>query len=134
MKKIYFLSVFALTSLLAKTQPVTTSPNDLNPNAAVITFESETIDYGAIALNSDGMREFRFKNTGKEPLLISSATPSCSCTVPDFSKDPIKPGEKGVIKVRYNGVSHAGSFEKTVTVVSNSKGGNVILRIKGTVK
>lgn len=112
--------------------PTTTQMND-NPNAPEITFESETIDYGTIEYGSNGEREFKFKNTGKEPLIIQTATGSCGCTVPTPPKEPIKPGETAVIKVKYD-TKRVGNFEKTVTVVSNAKNGNKILKIKGQVK
>jgi hypothetical protein len=96
-------------------------------------FESEVIDYGTIEYNSNGDREFKFKNTGKEPLIIQSATGSCGCTVPTPPKDPVKPGETAVIKVHYD-TKRVGNFEKTVTVVSNGKTPSKTLKIKGVVK
>ena len=91
------------------------------------------LDYGTIKYDSDGSREFKFKNTGKEPLIIYSATGSCGCTVPTAPKDPIKPGETGVIKVHYD-TKRVGSFEKTVTVSSNGKTPSKTLKIRGTVE
>jgi hypothetical protein len=134
MKKIIlstFLLLFAGTGLLAQT-PVTSTMND-NPNAPEISFENEVLDYGTIEYNSNGEREFKFKNTGKEPLVIQSATGSCGCTVPTPPKDPIKPGETASIKVKYD-TKRVGNFEKTITVISNAKNGTVMLRIKGQVK
>lgn len=104
-----------------------------NPNAPEITFEQEVIDYGTIEYGSSGDREFKFKNTGKEPLIIQSATGSCGCTVPTAPKEPIKPGDTGVIKVNYD-TKRVGNFDKTVTIVSNSKTPTKVLRIKGVVK
>lgn len=104
-----------------------------NPNAPEITFETEVIDYGTIEHNADGNREFKFKNTGKEPLIISGAQGSCGCTVPTFPKEPIKPGESNVIKVKY-ATDRVGAFEKTVTITSNAKTQSKMIRIKGVVK
>ncbi len=103
-----------------------------NPNAPEIVFEKENIDYGTVEYDADGNREFKFKNTGKEPLIIYSATGSCGCTVPIAPKEPIKPGETGVIKVHYD-TKRGGSFEKTVTVSSNAKTATKVLKIHGTV-
>ena len=111
----------------------TTTPDPVNPNAAEIVFESELIDYGTIEHNADGNREFKFKNKGKEPLIISNSTGSCGCTVPTWPKEPIKPGESGVIKVHY-ATDRIGNFDKTVTVTSNAKTPSVVLKIKGVVK
>jgi len=97
-------------------------------------FESETIDYGTIAANSDGKREFVFTNNGNKPLIITNAQGSCGCTVPTYSKEPILPGAKGVIGVNYD-TSRAGQpFDKTVTITSNAEGfPTKALKIKGTV-
>src|SRR5688572_18813503 len=58
-----------------------------------MTFEATTIDYGTIDQGANPIREFKFTNTGTEPLLITSAVGSCGCTVPSFSREPVKPGE-----------------------------------------
>lgn len=101
---------------------------------AGMVFESETIDYGTVAANSDGKREFVFTNNGNKPLIITNASGSCGCTVPSYSKEPIPPGGKGVIGVKYD-TSRAGQpFTKTVTITSNAAGTpSKVLTIKGTV-
>lgn len=134
--------VFAGAVLVATAQTNTTPPPSSttttttttdNPNAPEIVFETVVVDYGTIEYNSNGDREFKFKNTGKEPLIITSATGSCGCTVPTPPKDPVKPGETAVIKVHYD-TKRVGNFEKTITVVSNAKNTPIVLKIKGTVK
>jgi hypothetical protein len=100
---------------------------------AAIVFEQETIDYGTIQHNADGKREFVFTNNGNKPLVISSAQGSCGCTVPTTPKEPIAPGAKGVIGVKY-ATDRVGPFTKTVTVSSNAEGmPSKVLTIKGTV-
>lgn len=96
----------------------------------IIKFETETIDYGTTEQNSDGLRVFTFTNTGDAPLLISKVTTSCGCTVPNYSKAPIFPGENGELSIKYD-TKRLGAFTKTVTVTSNAEGGNKILKIKG---
>ena len=65
---------------------------------------------------------FSFTNTGDAPLVINQAMPSCGCTVPEFTKQPIQPGEKGEIKVTYNGQGKfPGHFKKSITVRTNAK-------------
>ena len=116
--------------------PVPTPTVTPDPNAPVMVFESEVLDYGTVEYDGDGTREFKFKNTGKEPLIIYSATGSCGCTVPTYAKEPVKPGESSVIKVHYD-TKRPGNFEKTVTVSSNSKhpvNETKTLRIHGVVK
>lgn len=119
-------------AITAKAQEVVT-PDPMNPNAPVMTFESEVIDYGTIEYGSDGVRVFKFKNTGKEPLIISNAVGSCGCTTPSWPKEPIKPGETGEIKVKYD-TNRVGGIDKNVTITSNASTPTKVLKIKGTVK
>jgi hypothetical protein len=102
-------------------------------NGAGMVFENETIDYGTIAHNADGKREFVFTNNGNKPLIITNAQGSCGCTVPTYPKEPILPGAKAVIGVHY-ATDRIGAFTKTVTLTSNAEGTpSKVLTIKGTV-
>lgn len=140
-KTITVISAFIFAVFVAQAQAPSTPQTGTtatpavqdNPNAPEAVYEKEVIDYGTIEYDADGNREFKFKNTGKEPLIIYSATGSCGCTVPIAPKEPIKPGETGIIKVHYD-TKRVGSFEKTVTVASNGKTASKTLKIKGTVK
>ncbi len=98
----------------------------------VFEFDTEVIDYGEIAANSDGNRVFTFKNVGKSPLIISQVKGSCGCTVPTKPDKPIMPGETGEIKVKY-ATNRIGPFSKTVTITSNAYEDTKVLRIKGRV-
>ena len=100
---------------------------------AEITFDTEVIDYGTIAQNADGVRTFKFTNTGNAPLIISNAKGSCGCTVPTWPKQPINPGEQSEIKVKY-ATNRPGPINKSVTVMSNASTPSKVLRIKGNVK
>lgn len=96
-------------------------------------FEKETIDYGTIQQNADGRREFVLTNNGNKPLIITNTAGSCGCTVPTTPKDPIAPGEKAVIGVKY-ATDRVGPFTKNVTVSSNAAGmPSKVLTITGTV-
>lgn len=101
---------------------------------AGIFFQNETIDYGTIPANSDGKREFVFINNGNKPLIISNAAGSCGCTVPTFPKEPIMPGETGIIGVKYDTTRAGQPFTKNVTITSNAEGNpSKVLTIKGNV-
>jgi hypothetical protein len=104
-----------------------------DPNAPDITFETELHDYGTIKQGADGTCEFKFKNTGKDPLIISNARGSCGCTVPTWPKEPIMKGQTGAIKVHYD-TKRVGAFTKTVTLNSNAKTDPKVLTIKGVVE
>ena len=100
---------------------------------AGMVFDNETIDYGTIAHNADGAREFTFTNNGNKPLIITNTQGSCGCTVPTSPKDPIAPGAKGKIGVKY-ATDRVGAFTKTVTVTSNAEGmPSKVVTIKGTI-
>ena len=99
---------------------------------AKIEFESQTIDYGTINKGSDGVRVFKFKNTGNAPLVVSSVKSSCGCTVPKKPEAPILPGESGEIEVKYD-TKRVNPIRKTITVTSNAETPTVALKIKGNV-
>jgi hypothetical protein len=117
-------------------RPVTPAPaTPAAPTSlAEMTFEKDVHDFGTISYAGNGTYEFKFKNTGKEPLIISEAKGSCGCTVPTYPKNvPIKPGDSEVIKVTYD-TKRAGNFTKTVTIHSNAKTPEKTITIKGHVE
>lgn len=99
---------------------------------AKIEFETKVIDYGTIEKGADGVRTFKFKNTGNEPLIISSVKSTCGCTVPKKPKAPIMPGETGEIEVKYD-TKRVNPIRKTITVISNADTPTIALKIKGLV-
>lgn len=99
---------------------------------AEITFKETIIDYGIIENGVDGKKTFEFKNTGDSPLIFSRIFSSCGCTIPKKPEKPIEPGESGIIEVEYD-TKRTGLFQKAITVNSNAKTPNIILRIKGEV-
>ena len=98
-----------------------------------VEFKSTTHDFGQIPLKADATCEFTFTNTGKAPLVLSNVKASCGCTVPEWPKEPVLPGEQGVIKVKYTTVNRPNVINKAVIVHSNADNKQVILRIKGEV-
>lgn len=99
-----------------------------------MTFEKTEHNFDTLEYEGNGTYEFKFKNTGTEPVIISDAKGSCGCTVPTFPKNtPIKPGESEVIKVTYD-TKRWGRFTKTVTIFSNAKEPVKTITIKGYVR
>lgn len=128
--------VIALSVNIHAQEPATQKIEEVkpeNPNAPEIAFETEMHDYGTIKQGADGGCEFKFKNIGKDPLIISNARGSCGCTVPTWPKEPIMKGQTGVIKVHYD-TKRVGAFTKTVTLNSNAKSDTKVLTIKGVVE
>lgn len=101
--------------------------------ASEFKFEKETHDFGTIPFNKPASYEFVFTNVGDVPVIISEVAPSCGCSVADFSKTPIKPGDSGKIKVTYNAATK-GPFTKSFTVKSNTKTPVKTLTVKGNVE
>ena len=111
MKKIVMITMLlmcGLTSALAQ-------------KPAEIKFDKLTHDFGTFSEKNPVVTcVFTFTNIGEQPLIINQAMASCGCTVPEYTKDPIKPGEKGEIKVTYNGTGKfPGHFKKSITIRTN---------------
>jgi len=97
-----------------------------------IAFKSASYDFGTIPEGPAAEHVFMFTNTGKEPLVIQRVQPSCGCTAPDWSKEPVAPGKTGMVKATYGTQGRPGHFEKTMTVFTNA--GVKTVSFKGTVE
>lgn len=124
MKKIIFSLLACIFGLIALAQ---TGPS--------IQFETKLHDFGNISEDDKTATcVFTFKNMGDGPLIIHRAIPSCGCTDPEYSQEPIVPGGTGTVKVTYNTVGRPDAFHKTITLYTNDpKTPNIILSIKGNV-
>lgn len=135
MKKIFLFAMLTVLGVTTSNAQETKKVKVVAPKleGAGMVFETETIDYGTIEHNANGDREFVFTNNGNKPLIISNTQGSCGCTVPTTPKEPIAPGAKGIIGVKY-ATDRVGAFTKSVTVTSNAEGQPTkVLTIKGTV-
>ncbi len=120
MKKLFLLSVvWAVSSLLY--------------GQSIIEFEKESHDFGTIQEGKIATYDFIFRNKGKSPLILQSVEPSCGCTTPDYTREPVPPGGKGKITVSYNSQGRPNAFTKTITVRTNSTEPVKVLYIKGFV-
>ena len=112
------LSVFAMLALAA--------------GEAEIKFEKTSHNFGSFPESQKVTCTFKFTNTGDNLLVIHQAIASCGCTVPKYSKEPIKPGESGEITVTYNGAGKfPGHFKKSITIRTNAKQEIVRLYVEG---
>ncbi len=82
-------------------------------------FNEEKHDFGKIPQGTPVTTVFEFTNVGKEPLIITDVRPTCGCTIADFTKTPVKAGDKGIIKITYN-AAFVAPFTKTIVVTSNA--------------
>ena len=127
MKRIVFVMIALLIGIGVATAQ--------NAKKAVIFSDNVEHDFGTIK-EADGSvtHTFVIKNTGDAPLVITRVVASCGCTTPQFSKEPIAPGQTSKIDVAYNPAGRPGQFVKTIAVYSNGKDGTFTLRIKGVVE
>ncbi|HPT14343.1 MAG TPA: DUF1573 domain-containing protein [Bacteroidales bacterium] len=136
MKKVLLsiaVTMFVSVAVMAQGVSVSNVPQPAaNPNAPVITFEKTTHDYGTLYKGGDGTCEFKFTNTGVEPLILSNCTASCGCTVPEWPREPILKGKSAAVKVKYD-TNRMGPINKTINVTSNASNSPVQLRIVGNI-
>ncbi len=127
MKKLMLICVavlgFAFTATNASAQ---------DNEKAEFKFNEEKHDFGKIPQGTPVTTVFEFTNIGKEPLILSDVRPTCGCTIADYTKTPVKNGEKGLIKITYN-AAVAAPFNKTIVVTSNAKTPTKYLNIVGEV-
>jgi hypothetical protein len=102
-------------------------------NLPFFEFVEEVKDFGQITQGEVVSTSFKFKNVGKSDLIISSAQGSCGCTVPDWPKEPIRPGAEGVIEVTFDSNGKQGMQNKTITLVANTMPNTRVIALKGEV-
>lgn len=147
MKRV-FLSIVAIIALAAcnneQPQTETVSNNEaINANvspttnassAAAFTFEKESYDFGQITEGDQVTYDFSFKNTGTEPLIITGATATCGCTVPNYPKEPIAPNGEGKISVKFDSKGKGGMQNKVITITANTNPATTELHMIGDIK
>ena len=121
MKKLILTTILSVFAMLA-----------FAAGEAEIKFEKTSHNFGSFPESQKVTCTFKFTNTGNNLLVIHQAIASCGCTVPKYSKEPIKPGESGEITVTYNGAGKfPGHFKKSITIRTNAKQEIVRLYIEG---
>ncbi len=105
-----------------------------NDGAAVLTFDKNDHDFGVITQGDVVETIFTFKNTGKSELIITNATSTCGCTIPEWPKEPIPVGGEGEIKVKFNSAGKSNKVTKTITLTTNTPNGKESVVIKTEIK
>ena len=130
----------AKSSSAEKTPTTTTKAPTAKPAAATptgptttMTFDETTFEFGEVQEGEKVEHSFKFKNTGSEPLILSNAKGSCGCTVPQWPKEPIAPGEEGIITVIFNSKNKKGPRNQKVTVTANTNPAQSFIYLKGKV-
>lgn len=110
-----------------------TASGKVSDNLPKFQFKEEMHDFGKIIEGEKATYSFEFTNTGKSDLLIANASASCGCTVPEYPKNPIHAGEKGIIQIAFNSEGKKGMQTKTVTLMANTQPNTKVLTIKAEV-
>jgi outer membrane biosynthesis protein TonB len=123
-------------------QPVANENNSLTNNQAAaapagptttITFDESEYNFGTVDAGEVVEHTYTFTNTGSEPLVISNAKGSCGCTVPDWPKEPVMPGQTGEIRVKFDSKNKNNAQKKKVTITANTEPAQTFLYISGQV-
>ena len=113
--------------------PVTASDQQDTVNVAQMSFESELYNFGEVLEGDVVKHTFKFTNTGKVPLIINGARSTCGCTVPDWPREPIPPGESGVIGVKFDTKNKKNNQNKPITITANTYPAQTKVYIEGFV-
>ncbi len=105
---------------VATTETAATASGTAAADAAAFKFVKESFDFGQITAGEKVSYDFKFTNIGKTPLIITSATATCGCTVPDYPKEPVAPGAEGIIKVVFDSAGKLGMQNKVITITANT--------------
>lgn len=136
MKKIFFVG-FILFSLFSCSQhqkeQAAAKSSDGQSGAPEINFEKTEHNFNTIIMGERVEYSFHFTNTGDAPLIITGIRSGCGCTVGDYPKDPLKPGEEGKIKVVFNSSGKKGFQSQSVRILNNSPESTKTLRITAEV-
>ncbi|MFN0292135.1 DUF1573 domain-containing protein [Pedobacter helvus] len=146
MKKLFLMALFAVAFSACQnkaTESETATITDTTANGTPVIAEADApkvqvekaiYEFGEIKQGEKVSYEFKFKNVGKTPLIITNATATCGCTVPEYPSAPVKPGEEGVIKVVFDSAGKMGLQDKVVTITSNANPAFEQLHLVGDVK
>jgi hypothetical protein len=120
---------------VATATPTTQPVSDEKPDGPLPAIQFQTIDHDFGTINEGQVVEhtYTFKNTGQAPLIIQSAQPSCGCTVPEWSKDPIPVGGTGFVKAKFDSNGKPNVQNKTITVTANTWPKQTVIRFKAMV-
>ncbi|MDT8346232.1 MAG: DUF1573 domain-containing protein [Flavobacteriaceae bacterium] len=145
MKKVLLsLSIILAVGLQACKDDATAKVSDQNVEQAaerdakaakfpVMSFETKEHDFGVVNEGETVEHTFTFTNTGEAPLIVVDAKGSCGCTVPEWSKEPIAPGETGNMLVRFNTAGKPNQQVKNVNIKANTESGSEVIKIKAMV-
>lgn len=133
MKKLLLFAMLLLAALWGVT-PATADDGSAPDAAAQIKFDSTAVWLGEFEADSVSVGSFGFTNTGNAPLVVKSVFSDCGCTVASYSREPVAPGGRGEIKVRFSDKNRRpGNFMKRVKVRTNTEPSTTYLYVRGKI-
>ena len=140
-KTLLSISLRIMVITIATVSTISAQPNfnqtaksdELESPVTKIEFQETSFDFGEIQEGTLVTHVFTFKNTGEEPLILIDAKGSCGCTVPEWPRDPIFPGETASITVQFNSKNKAGKRNQKVTLTANTNPQQTFVYLKGTI-
>lgn len=145
MKKVFYVATLAIAlsavsckdageaKITEQDMAVVKAEEEMMGKLPKVSFDKTTHDFGTITAGDVVETEFVVTNTGESDLIISDAKASCGCTIPEYPKQPVKPGESAPIKVSFNSAGKSGMQNKTVTLTTNTEKGQETFDIKANV-
>lgn len=115
------------------TNPISASGNKAKSNLPLMEFDSDNHDFGLIVQGEKVAHTFKFKNSGGADLVISSASATCGCTVPAFSKEPVKPGGTGKVEVVFDSSGRQGFNTQEVKILTNAQPNTIKLTVRAEI-
>jgi hypothetical protein len=133
MKNVFFSLMLAVILLSACNQSNNSTTASAAGNAPKMTFEKPAHDFGKIRTGGVVSYDFKFKNTGSSPLIITAGRATCGCTTPTWPQTPVKPGESGVIHVTFDSKGKMGLQDKQITITANTNPADNVVHLIGEV-
>ncbi len=112
----------------------TTALPEVEKTYGAFAFEKTEHNFGEIKQGEIVKHTFRFTNAGEAPLLISKIETTCGCTTPNYTREPIAPGQSGEIEVEFNSAGKAGMQNKVITIYANTKNQRETISINTSVQ
>ncbi|SFI39550.1 DUF1573 domain-containing protein [Halpernia frigidisoli] len=145
------LALFSFQSCNKKSEPAdqikidTMTAGPVNPNETsikeaqskpltTVAISEDNFDFGVIKKGDVKSHTYEITNTGTNPLIISEVKPGCGCTIPEFTKDPILPGQKGNITLKFESEAFDGVVHKTADVFANTAKAPITLNFTADIK
>ena len=140
MKKLVILLAIPVSFMYCKdrnrdklAQPLKDTQEIVFKDTTTVKIIDSAYNFGKVSEGEKVVFSYRFVNTGKNDLIVTHASPSCGCTVAEWTKEPIKTGDTGYIKTEFNSLGHPGHADKQITITSNAYEGFPVLQLSGDV-